>query len=117
METIGSAAFCGCFVIADVYVRSSIPTEIFENTFTEKNYKNATLHVPSGCLQNYATAEHWKRFIHIVDDMELSGILSSTTVEAPWMIFDTNGKRLPHLKSGINIIKYKNGETKKKYLD
>ena len=62
------------------------------------------------------TAEYWQRFIHIVDDVEPSGILLPTTVEEPWMVFDINGKRWPHLKSGVNIIKYKNGETKKKYV-
>ncbi len=116
VETVGDAAFWGCSVISDIFVHSSIPAEIFENTFTEKNYKNATLHVPSGSLQNYVTAEYWQRFIHIVDDVEPSGILLPTTVEEPWMIFDINGKRWPHLKSGVNIIKYKNGETKKKYV-
>jgi radical SAM superfamily enzyme with C-terminal helix-hairpin-helix motif len=32
------------------------------------------------------------------------------------MIFDINGNRLPHLTPGINIIKYHNGEIRKRYV-
>ena len=113
---IGINAFYGCSSLADIYVHSSTPAEIGEYTFWEKTYSKATLHVPSGNLQNYATAAHWNRFIHIVDDVEPSAILSPTATEEPQMIFDINGNRLPHLTPGINIIKYQNGKIRKRYV-
>jgi hypothetical protein len=63
--------------------------------------------------QNYTTAEHWKRFIHIVDDVNPSAVLLPKTDEEPLMIFDINGNRLHQLTPGINIIKMKNGKNKK----
>ena len=99
--------------MTDIYVHSSTPIEIIENTFDEKSYKKATLHVPSGSQQNYTTAEHWKRFIHIVDDVNPLAVLLPKTDEEPLMIFDYNGNRLHQLTPGINIIKMKNGKNKK----
>jgi hypothetical protein len=116
VETIGDGAFYACRVLTDVYVHATIPTEITESTFDKKVYKNAILHIPSGCIQNYINTQYWNSFAHIVDDVESSGILLPSTVEKPQSIYDVNGIRLSHFKHGINILKYKNGKTKKTYV-
>ena len=115
VEEIGINAFYGCSDLADIYVHSSTPAKIFAYTFWEKTYGKATLHVPAGSLQDYSTAAHWNRFSKTVDDAEPSAVLSLKTVDQPQIIFDIDGKRLPHLTPDINIIKSKNGEIRKRY--
>lgn len=113
VTSIGQYSLAGCSNMTDIFVHSITPIEIRELTFGDDNYQKSTLHVPSGSLNKYSTADYWKNFIHIVDDIEPSAIQSPMTEEEPNMIFDINGSRLPHLTPGINIIKYKNGEIRK----
>lgn len=116
VTSIEQYALAGCSSMADIYVHATTPMEIKDLTFGEDNYQKSILHVPSGSMNNYSTADYWKNFINIVDDIEPSAILSPMTEEEPSMIFDMNGNRLPHFIPGVNIIKYKNGEIRKLYI-
>ena len=116
VTSIGRASFSGCTNMADIYVLSTTPIELREDPFGNNLYQKTTLHVPSGCLNDYSTADYWKNFVHIVDDIEPSAFMSPTTTDEPMMIYDLNGRRLPHLIPGVNIIKYKNGEVKKRFI-
>ena len=111
VASIGDYAFCMCSSLTDIYVHASAPMEIFADTFSY--YDTSTLHVPVGSLQEYSTAQYWKKFLHIVDDIAVSAILSPKADEEPLQIFNANGRSIQHLSPGINIIKYKNGEVKK----
>lgn len=113
VKTISEMAFANCSRLNDVYVQFSTPIEINENTFDDEIYEKATLHVPSGSQQDYSTAEYWKSFIHIVDDVNPSAVLLPKTDEEPLMIFDINGHRRHRLAPGINIIKMNNGKNRK----
>jgi hypothetical protein len=114
VASIGDYAFCMCSSLTDIYVHSSTPMEIFADTFSY--YDTSTLHVPVGSLHEYSTAQFWKKFLHIVDDIAVSAILSPKADEEPQQIFDVNGRSIKHLIPGFNIIKYKNGEVKKVYI-
>ena len=67
-----------------------------------------------GCKSLYENAEYWKKF-NIVDDAVADGIEDVTTVPDAIVtdIYDANGKALPALRPGINIIRYSDGTTRK----
>ena len=83
--------------IQNVYCEGTVPPEggIYQ--------AGATLHVPIGCKELYATAEIWKLYgDNIVDDIELSGInnaqLKTQDSDAP--TYDLQGRRVAHPKQG-----------------
>ena len=116
VTSIEQYALAGCSNMTDIYVHATTPMEIKDLTFGDVSYQKSTLHVPSGSLNNYTTADYWKNFVHIVDDIEPSSYLSPLTADESNVIFDINGHRLPHYIPGVNIIKYKNGEIRKRYI-
>ena len=67
---IGPNAFQGCDALKDVYNESMIPQGI-SNEETFSSYSIATLHVPVGTKALYQTANHWKNFSNIVDDITI----------------------------------------------
>ena len=88
--------------IQNVYCEGTVPPEggIYQ--------AGATLHVPIGCKELYATAEIWKLYgDNIVDDIELSGInnaqLKTQDSDAP--TYDLQGRKVAHLKQGEIYIK------------
>ena len=83
--------------IQNVYCEGIIPPEggIWQ--------AGATLHVPKGCREVYASAKIWALYgDYIVDDIELSGIhhaqLKAQDSDAP--TYDLQGRRVAHPKQG-----------------
>lgn len=71
------SAFEGCDNIEDVKVHLKVPANITElNVFSDATLTNATLHVPYGCKSTYAEANVWKDFSKIVQDQEVTDVLS-----------------------------------------
>jgi len=54
--------------LTDVYVSWSTPPPV-KNIFDFNNFKNATLHIPQGALAAYQSADLWKSFLNIVEDV------------------------------------------------
>jgi hypothetical protein len=80
-----------------VYCEGTVPPEggIYQ--------AGATLHVPIGCKELYATAEIWKLYgENIVDDINLEGIhnaqLKAQDSDAP--TYDLQGRRVENPKQG-----------------
>jgi hypothetical protein len=111
VAAIGDYAFCMCSSLTDIFVHAAVPMPIFGDTFS--NYDTSTLHVPTGSLNSYSTAQYWKKFTHIVDDIDASAILTVQADEAAPLIFDVNGHRLQRLLPGVNIVKQRNGAVRK----
>ena len=63
VTSIGSYAFDGCSGLTSVTVEAKTPLTIADNVFS--NRANATLRVPVGCKDAYATATGWKEFNEI----------------------------------------------------
>ena len=97
VEHVSSSAFNGSSNPKTIYCESIIPPK-------EGNYvKGATLHVPKGCKEIYATTDNWAKYgENIVDDIELSGIHNSQVTihnsDAP--AYDLQGRRVTHPKQG-----------------
>ena len=83
--------------LADVYCEGTVPPE--EGIYIE----GATLHVPKGYKEIYATTDNWAKYgDNIVDDIELEGIRSINNEELKMNneMFDLQGRRVTHPKKG-----------------
>ena len=83
--------------IKDIYCEGTVPPE--EGIYIE----GATLHVPKGYKEIYATTDNWAKYgENIVDDIELSGIhhaqLKTQDSDAP--TYDLQGRKVAHPKQG-----------------
>ena len=67
VTSIHDEAFYKCHSLKDMYCYAEqVPETNNPLIFSESNYRNATLHVPTSSLEAYKTAEKWKDFGHIV---------------------------------------------------
>ena len=78
VEDIGASAFYGCDSLQMVRAYWQIPLETPDNTFSNTNYKNATLYIPGGTLAAYQTTSCWKNFLNI-QSMQYEVKLTATT--------------------------------------
>ena len=95
--------------LTDVYCEGTVPPE--EGIYIE----GATLHVPKGYKEIYATTDNWAKYgENIVDDIELSGIhhaqLKTQDSDAP--TYDLQGRRVENPKQGEIYI-----QKGKKYIN
>lgn len=65
VTTIGNYAFSGCTGLTTVTSLSVYPLVISEQTFP--NRANATLYVPAGCKEYYASELYWRDFKEIIE--------------------------------------------------
>jgi len=123
ITSIDARAFCGCTALKSVYSYITDPFEIDNSVFDKavgaQNdfiYNNATLYVPKGTKTKYENTSSWKKFFKIV---EMDGTTDITSVDANKDddevvgIYNINGTRAKELQRGVNIIKTKDGKTKK----
>jgi hypothetical protein len=88
--------------LADVYCEGTVPPE--EGIYIE----GATLHVPKGYKEIYATTDNWAKYgDNIVDDIELEGIRSIKNKELKMNneMFDLQGRRITEPQKGSIYIK------------
>ena len=113
VSKIGSQIVLNCPSLTDLYVYNPTPVTIDEETFNELIYPVVTLHIPSGSLDAYMSATYWKDFTNIKDDLQHTGISTVVNDSATDAIYDLQGHRMDSLRPGLNIIKTKNGRTRK----
>lgn len=89
------------------------PFNLFESTFTNKTYTNATLYVPKGTIDKYKATEGWKKFVNIVEGLPSSINQVGSDVSKIRNYYTINGNKTNTPKKGINIIRMDNGETQK----
>lgn len=92
VESIGDQAFKLCSSLTSITIPSSVksigtlafdktnitevisfinepfvigPNTLFERTFSDNTFKNATLYVPTGCKEKYKATEGWNDFVYI----------------------------------------------------
>ena len=107
---IGERAFSGCDSIGDIKVYRATPPSLKSNAFLDNVKETATLHVPRGHKNDYKSDVHWKKFLNIVDDIDIGGVESIPTVEGMVTsiadgIYDLQGRRVPSLTSSHSSLK------------
>ena len=111
-----SCAFQGCNNFDDFYcLAPNIPT-LGTNVFKDSYYKYATLHVPSSSLKAYrSTTAAWREFGNIVALTEEETGLSTIDNEQLKIdkVYDLSGRKQSQPQRGINIIRMKDGTSRK----
>jgi hypothetical protein len=87
------------------------PVAITGTVFSNRG--SATLYVPKGSKEAYQATDYWSEFKEIVeiDQTNIDKIMSEENGKA--MIFTIDGKRVDNLKTGLNVIRMKDGTTRK----
>ncbi|MBQ2878191.1 MAG: leucine-rich repeat domain-containing protein [Bacteroidaceae bacterium] len=62
VTTIGEEAFGSCTGLTSINLLGETPPSVGNNNFTENDYVNITLYVPSGSLETYQNADTWENF-------------------------------------------------------
>lgn len=118
IKTIGDNAFSYCTGLKDFYsYAEQIPTitsVVFQNT----SLLNATLHVPASVLFAYQALSPWKDFGSIValtdDDPKPTEIkIAYQNVMTDKIFYTIDGKQTQKPQRGLNIIRMKDGTTRK----
>ena len=66
MKIMGRHIFEGCGELSEIKVSSIVPPSIFDDTFTDENFK-CTLYVPIGTKEQYLLSGNWAKFRNIVE--------------------------------------------------
>lgn len=121
IETIGEGAFnsgySGTMELDSLVIGNPIPPTISETSFSSKTYLNCTLSVPAESVQKYKDAEYWGDFWNI-EGVELSTsieLIPDGVLKYPIGIYDIKGILLKEPANGLNIIKFSDGTTEKRY--
>ena len=118
VTSIGSWAFDGCDIPTVISLIEN-PFAIEGKTsdvraFSLNTFDNATLYVPKGTIEKYRATEGWKDFENIVEGVPAG--INDVIIEDEENVkfyFDINGRQIPTLQKGLNIVKKANGKTKK----
>ena len=121
IKEIGSRAFANIFKNAvgtrgadysfDVYCDSEIIPWVAYDAFDGSPINKATLHVLDNLVESYKVVVPWNGFGSIVG-LSATGI-QDIRVFHEAQIFDIKGNHIDNLKKGLNIIRMKDGKTKK----
>ena len=120
---INQWAFYYCMYLEELYVYCKDPKEIYyEILALEGDFRKVTLYVPIGCKEAYLAHDSWGRFWNRIEEFDpqnfdpysyTSGIKSNVSNEEVVADYSINGNKIKKTSKGINIIKLKNGKTRK----
>lgn len=88
------------------------------DSFPDDLYVDCTVYVPKGSLAYYQINPNWKNFWDIREFNPSTGIndILKDSDQEKEVIFDLNGRKLPALQKGWNIIKSNRKKTQKVYI-
>jgi len=71
LTSLNSRVFYDCDKLSTIESHIFFPINFTSNVFTDSQYANATLYVPTNSLDKYKAAENWSKFAHVVEmDMD-----------------------------------------------
>lgn len=121
LEMIERYAFNMCS-IKTIYCYAIVPPTCVKGAGYNSNYypfdlngNQTTLYVPYGTKEAYSKADGWSKIKNIIE-MESSGIVSSKVDVEETSIYTLNGNKIIAPQKGINIIKSKDGRSKKVFV-
>lgn len=109
---IGKCMFQGCYGISYIYLLGSTPPVVNDNNFTDNQFANTIVYVPTGTLTTYLQADVWKNFWNIqeFDETCIENIVADNVIE--FIMYDdgiifTNiiGKQLTIYSANGSLIK------------
>lgn len=69
LQSIGSYAFAGCNAMERINANMAAPITASQSTFSDVDFSNCYLYVPTGAYQSYWLANGWGSFEHIIDNL------------------------------------------------
>lgn len=112
IKDIGSRAFGHIDKLMDVYCYAEIVPNTDRTAFENSYIDYVTLHVPQASMEEYKKTAPWKYFKEIVACHE-TGIINVTTQQGVKAIYTPNGRKLANIQKGVNIIRMRDGKTRK----
>ncbi len=116
VKKIGVQSFWNCKKLSTVISLIETPFEVDDEVFNcwgTNIYEQAVLIVPQESVEKYKITSGWKQFAKIIGTQDAANI-NSLTINSPNVhIYDIQGKRHDNLQKGMNIIRSKNGKTRK----
>ena len=116
IKKIGAYAFNDC-PLKEVYCSAATPPELVEKVFMGVDKSACTLYVPTAESKKlYQEAAEWKDFLNIEVDPSLdpNGIQEVTNKTAKTeSVYNLQGQKQNQLQKGVNIIRTKDGTTRK----
>lgn len=119
VTNIGYRAFYDCNSLTSIYAFRTNPSEYktaSHDTFGDNSdiYSNCILYVPIGSKEAYEKVSPWKYFTNIVE-MDITGIkdISSDLSVRLKEYYKPDGQRIAQPQSGVNIIRYSDGTSRK----
>ena len=104
VSEIAEGAFVECKALESIYMLAETPPSVKNDTFTNKNYIDVVLYVPTGCLEAYQNADVWKEFWEI-KEFDTTGISDvKTENKKETTIYDINGRVVENPANGIYIV-------------
>ena len=124
VHTIGNKAFANIGTAAGARTRSEASTIIVNcytesvpqtasNAFENTPIETGTLFVEDNLKNAFKSTSPWNRFGNIIGFEEAAGINSITIGAEDAWIFDMQGNRLDNVRKGVNIVRTRDGKTKK----
>ncbi len=115
---IDYGAFRDCTGLTSIYTLNPEPPTCHKSgsydVFYNVNKSTCTLYVPEGSLEAYSTANQWQDFLNIVEfDVTPVSDITADGNDDVLGYYTTDGKKVPSLQRGVNIIRYSDGTTKK----
>ena len=124
VQSIGNKAFANIGSSSGARTRSEL-SSIVVNCYAEKVPQTATdafentqietgsLFVDDNLKDSFKTTSPWSRFGKIIGFKESTGLNAVKSGSGDAMIFDIQGNRLDKVRKGVNIIRTRDGKTKK----
>jgi len=118
VKSIDQSALEGCIGLTSVTSLNTTPPVIQSNTFSQETYTTATLKVPVGCQTIYWLHPYWENFgkIEEIDTSGINNIIANEDNDAIEQIYTIDGKPIDVIQRGLNIIRMKDGTTKKVWV-
>ena len=69
VQSIGEEAFSDCVSVTQIYSKAKTPPTCQTQALDDINKFKCTVHVPTGSLSSYQSADQWKEFFFILDDL------------------------------------------------
>ena len=119
VRNIGKEAFSDCMAVTRIISHAQTPPICGTQALDDINKWNCKLIVPEGYLAAYKTAEQWKDFFfieeEIIDNIKTPHTRNSQSTNDV-NIYDTSGRKRNKIGPGVNVLLMKNGKRQKVLL-
>ena len=119
VSSIGRVAFGECKEISDVFCYAQNPPTTGLQVFRDSYIEYATLHVPAEAINLYKSAAAWSDFGKIValsDSDPQPTDIKTVPNDSPRSYYSIDGLQIEKPQRGINLVKMKDGTTKKVWV-